>query len=315
MSHPGHPGRAFATPPGLPCRMPDMIPLARRLAAAIEPVAGQAQFSPECHANYEALGFAPSPGMVGRTALPDKGGFFTSRGAVLGDVPAEVVAAVFAVFNPDEIVPIVRQGKTLANASTMWAARLDGAVAQLRRILGPEPARAVWVADRLLRAADDLPLAGRALFAAQRAAEIPDEPIARLWRAADRLREYRGDSHVQAWSAAGFDPVAIGLLGDLYWGLAPRAHTRGRGWTDEQLATGEERLRARGLLDGDAITHQGREVREAIETSTDAAMAGALAVLGDDLEEILATMEPWGAAIRDAGGYLTPLVRFTFANT
>ena len=98
-------------------------------------------------------------------------------------------------------------------------------------------------------------------------------------------------------------------------GGSPRAHTRGRGWTDEQLATGEERLRARGLLDGDAITHQGREVREAIETSTDAAMAGALAVLGDDVEEILTTMEPWGAAIRDAGGYLTPLVRFTFANT
>ena len=44
-------------------------------------------------------------------------------------------------------------------------------------------------------------------------------------------------------------------------------------------------------------------------------MAGAVAVLGDDLEEILTTMEPWGAAIREAGGYLTPLVRFTFTPT
>ena len=292
--------------------MPDVIPLARRLAAAIEPVAGQAQFSPECHANYEALGFAPSPGMVGSTALPDKCGFFTSRGAVLGDVPAEVVAAVFAVFNPDEIVPIVRQGKNLANASTMWTARLDGAAAQLRRILGSDPGRAGWVADRLLHAADDLPLAGRALFAGQLAAEIPDDPIARLWRSADRLREFRGDSHVQAWSAAGFDPIEIGLLSDLYWGLAPRAHTRGRGWTEEQLDAGEERLRAGGLLQGDSITQRGREVREAIESSTDAAMSHALAVLGDDVEQILATLEPWGAAIRAAGGYLTPLVRFTF---
>ena len=41
-------------------------------------------------------------------------------------------------------------------------------------------------------------------------------------------------------------------------------------------------------------------------------MAGALAVLGDDAEEILTIMEPWGSAIREAGGYLTPLVRFTF---
>ena len=288
-----------------------VIPPARRLAAAIEPIAGQAQFSPECHANHEALGFPPSPGMVGRTALPDKCGFFTSRGAVLGDVPAEVVAAAFAVFNPDEIVPIVRRGKSLANASTMWAARLDGAAGQLRRILGAELPEAAWVTDRLLNASDPLPLAGRALFAGQRAAEMPDDPIARLWRSADRLREYRGDSHVQAWSAAGFDPVEIGLLSDLYWGLASRAHTSGRGWTKDQLADGEERLRSRGLLNGTRITEVGRSVREAIEASTDAAMARALDVLGADLEELLATMEPWGAAIRAAGGYLTPLVRFT----
>ena len=87
--------------------MPDAMPVARLLAAAVEPIAGQAQFSPECHANYEALGFPPSPGMVGATALSDKCGFFTSRSAVLGDVAAEVVAAMFAVFNPDEIVPLV----------------------------------------------------------------------------------------------------------------------------------------------------------------------------------------------------------------
>ena len=41
-------------------------------------------------------------------------------------------------------------------------------------------------------------------------------------------------------------------------------------------------------------------------------MSHVLAVLGDDVEQILATLEPWGAAIRAAGGYLTPLVRFTF---
>ena len=194
----------------------------------------------------------------------------------------------------------------------MWTARLDGAAAQLRRILGSEPKGAAWVTDRLLHAADDLPLAGRALFAGQRAATIPDDPIARLWRSADRLREFRGDSHVHAWSAAGFDPLEIGLLSDVYWGLAPGAHTRGRGWTDDQLAAGKERLHARALLDGEKITDRGRKEREAIETATDAAMAGALAVLGDDAEEILTIMEPWGSAIREAGGYLTPLVRFTF---
>ena len=294
------------------CGVADSIPLARLLAAAIEPIAGQAQFSPECHANYAALGFGASPGMVGATALPDKCGFFTSRGAVLGDVPAELVAAGFAVFNPDEIVPLVRRGKQLADAATMWAARLDGAAAQLRRILGPEPAGAAWVTERLLHAAEGLPLAGRALFAGQRGQAVPDEPIARLWRSADRLREFRGDSHIQVWAAAGFDPTEIGLLGDLYWGLAARAHTAGRGWTEDQLGAAEDRLRTRGLLDATGITDRGRAERERIETATDDAMDGALAVLGGDIHDILPTMTPWGAAIRDAGGYLTPLVRFTF---
>lgn len=293
--------------------MSEVVSVARRVAGAIEPVAGQAQFSPECHRNYEALGFPPSPGKVGLTALPDKCAFFTARGSVLGDVPAEVVAAAFAVFNPDEIIPLVRSGQALADAATVWAARVDGAAAQLRRILGSTPDRVSWVTERLLAAAEGLPLAGRAFFAAQRAAAIPDDPIARLWRAADRLREFRGDSHIQVWSAAGFDALEIGLLSDLFWGLAPRAHTAGRGWTPEQLAAGEDRLRARGLLDdGGRLTKQGRTSREEIEEHTDAALAPALAVLGDDTEDLLSTMEPWGRAIRDAGGYLTPLVRFTF---
>ena len=289
------------------------VSVARRLAGALEPIAGQAQFSPECHRNYVALGFPPSPGMVGSTALPDKCGFFTARGSVLGDVPAEVVAAAFAVFNPDEIVPLVRRGQAIADAATMWAARLDGAAAQLRRILGATPDRVGWVSERLLAAAEDLPLAGRAFFAAQRGAAVPDDPIARLWRSADRLREFRGDSHIQVWSAAGFDPLEIGLLSDLFWGLAPRAHTAGRGWTADQLAAGEARLQDRALLGADGrLTALGRTVREDIEDRTDRAVAPALAVLGDEVDDLLATIEPWGEAIRRAGGYLTPLVRFTF---
>jgi len=293
--------------------MSAVVSVARRLAGAIEPIAGQAQFSPECHDNYEALGFPPSPGKVGRTAVPDRCGFFTARGSVLGDVPAEVVAAAFAVFNPDEIVPVVRRGHAIADAATVWAARLDGAAAQLRRILGPTPDRVAWVTERLLAAAADLPLAGRAFFAAQRAAAIPDDPSGRLWRAADRLREFRGDSHIQVWSAASFDPLEIGLLSDLFWGLEPRAHTAGRGWSAEQLAAGEDRLQTRGLLDADdRLTERGRAAREEIEARTDDALAPAIAVIGDDIDDLLATMEGWGRAICDAGGYLTPLVRFTF---
>jgi hypothetical protein len=36
-------------------------------------------------------------------------------------------------------------------------------------------------------------------------------------------------------------------------------------------------------------------------------------VLGNEIDQILTTLGPWGAAIRAIGSYLTLLVRFTFA--
>jgi hypothetical protein len=151
-----------------------------------------------------------------------------------------------------------------------------------------------------------------ALFAGQRSLDVPAEPLARLWRATDTLREYRGDSHIIAWASAGLDPVEIGLLSDLYCGLPPRGHTAGRAWSADQLAAGEDRLRAAGLVAGDHLTAAGIERREHIETVTDDARAPALAVLGDRLEDVVRTLNPWGDVIRQAGGYLTPAVRFTW---
>ena len=285
---------------------------ARQLAASLEPIAGQAQFSPECHTAYEALGFGPSSGAVGTTSLPDRSAYFTARGSILGQVPGTVVAAAFGVFNPDVVVPLVTEGWQRTDAATIWAARQSGAVAQLRRLSGPEPTAAGRIADLLLRAAEPLPLVGRALFAGARSKELPDEPVARLWRAADLLREYRGDSHIIAWAAEGLDPVEIGLLGDLYWGLVLRAHTGGRGWSTDQLAAGEDRLRSRGLLDGGALSPAGFAVRDRIEALTDELVAPALTVLGDHFDDVVSTLRPWGDAIIAGGGYLSPAVRFTF---
>jgi hypothetical protein len=288
----------------------DMTP-ARQLAAAIEPVAGQAQFAPECHAKYKALGFGPSSGMAGATALPDRSAYFCARGAALGQVPGEVIAAAFAVFRPDLLVDLVAEGWQRTDAATIWAAREAGAVAQLKRILGEDPPGATQLADLLLAAAEPLPLAGRALFAGQRSLPIPADPVARLWRATDVLREYRGDSHVIAWTSEGLDPIEVGLLGDLYWGLAPRSHTAGRGWTPDQLAAAEERLGQRGLLDGDELTATGFELRDRIETRTDTLVEPAIEIIGARLAGLVETLRPWGDAIRSAGGYLTPAVRFT----
>ena len=183
---------------------------ARALAAALEPVVGQVYFSPECHANYAALGFAASPRTQHGVALPDGQAYFTSRGSLMGQVPGELVAAAFAVFNPAAVVPSVAFGWTLTDATTICAARDDGAIAQLRRLLGDSPEGAARARAILHRAVEPLRPEGRPLFAGVLSQGIPDDDLAAVWRLGDLLREYRGDSHTAAWISAGVDATEIG---------------------------------------------------------------------------------------------------------
>jgi Helix-turn-helix family len=65
-----------------------------------------------------------------------------------------------------------------------------------------------------------------------------------------------------------------------------------------------DRLTARGWLDGDKLTDTGQREREAIERATDIQLTPAIAALGDDANELVEILAPWGAAMRDAGGYV-----------
>lgn len=276
---------------------------ARALAIAIEPFAGQVYFAPECHAGYAALGFGPSPGTTGEVAMPDGQAYFCSRGSVMGQVPGEVVAAAFGVFNPAVVVPAVTTGWKLTDARTLCAARTDGALRQLRRVLGAHPDGLDRVLELLRRATEQLPLAGKPLFAGLVGQGLPGEALADAWRLADELREYRGDVHVNIWTAAGFDAVEIGLITELFWGLPLRSYIRTRAWTDEDLAAGEERLESRGLIRDGSFTDAGRAARESIEVATDEGCAPIIAALGDDLDELVGLLAEWSRQVQTAGGY------------
>jgi hypothetical protein len=277
---------------------------ARRLAAALEPVVGQVYFAAECHQEYEKLGFSPSPFTLDTgVQLPDGPAYFTSRGSCMGQVPGEMVAAAFAVFNPEAVIPAVRLGWTRCDAPTIAAARTRGATAQLTRILGERPDGIDRATGLLQQAGAPLRPEGRPLYAGVLSLGLPGDPMGDLWRSGDILREFRGDAHTAAWTSAGFDATEIGLLTELYWGLAPRTYVRTRAWTDDQLSAAEDRLRSRALVDDNGLTLEGRARREAVEAATDEQCRPAVAALGDDLPELLAVLEPWGAAIRAAGGY------------
>jgi hypothetical protein len=296
---------------GIPDYDPELSAKARRFLGAFEPIAANVYFAPEVHDEFQKLGFGPgvTDDLPETTmTLPDLSAYYCSRGGCMGQVPGEVVVAAFGVFSPRLIIPHVERGWEIASRDEILAARLRGATASLERILGnpPELARAT---ELLMRAADAGSAGGRFLFAGLRSLPTPDTPWGKAWRAADLVREYRGDSHIATWLAAGLDPVEAGLLTEIYYAMPSKRYHHGRGWTASELDAGLDRLRDRGIIDGDPVqfTDAGKLLREVIEVNTDRQQKPLMDAFGGDYDELLSILEPWAGAIVESGGYPTAI--------
>jgi hypothetical protein len=222
------------------------------------------------------------------------------------DIPAEIRATLDALdaFIEAEIEPLRAADDNIRffDHRREWA-RTDGALGQLRRILGEQPEGLDRAVSLLRQATEGLRPEGKPLFAGLVAQGLPGEPLADAWRLADRLREYRGDVHVKAWTGAGFDATEIGLVTELYWGLPMRTYIRTRAWSDADFDAAEARLVERGLVADGALTDQGRAAREAVEVATDAACEPIVAALGDDVDELVSILRGWSTQIQAERGY------------
>jgi hypothetical protein len=263
---------------------------ARRLRDLAEPIASCVYFVPEVHDGYKALG------------LDDFGsGYFGSRGACLGRPSAEVITAAFGVFNPAIVKPSVEKAWATTTPQALLDAREQGVTAALKRMIGDaDPAPAV---DILRPVMESVPYFGRALFGGLRSLPFPTDPVGQLWRVCDYVRERRGDNHIAAWIAAGCDAVDIGLLTEQYWGMEHATYIRTRGWSQEHIDAGAQRLRDKGYFDGTTLTDEGREYRRAIEATTDAMDADVIDALGESIGELCNLLEPWTMAVLEAKGY------------
>jgi hypothetical protein len=277
--------------------------VARRLWNAIEPIASSVYFVAEVQEAYGRIGF-PNYWTS----------YFCSRSACLGQQPPLVVAATFGVFDPAIVTRAIEGGWAVTTPEAALAARLEGATAGLRRMLDDVvDAGAVKRATEILARAGDAAASdpggypGRPLFAALHGLGLPgDGAYGDLWRAADVLREHRGDSHVVAWTAMGLSAVEIGLLTELWWGGEPRRYIRTRGWDDAALDAGTTSLQERGFLTHDdpaVFTSAGEEVRAVIEEMTDRGEAAIVDSIGADEDELFALIEPMAKAIVAAQGY------------
>jgi len=232
-------------------------------------------------------------------------GYFAGRAAPLGRAPAEVVHAIFYNFADGEVARHIPRVWTAATPDDALAAREQGSVAALRRILddvaeSPGLARAAELATK---AATSAPTEGRALYAALRALPVPEEPVARLWHASTLLREHRGDGHIAALVAEGIGGTEAHVLHALSAGMPAEKFGRVHHLPAEQLAAVVAGMRARGLIEVSGwLSDPGRESKERVESLTDDLAAPAYDSLGPgELDELVADLEPISAKLEAAG--------------
>ena len=279
----------------------------RRLRDVLEPVAACVYFAPEVHRVFQEIGFGPpNPGFAGLEA-PNQDAYFTSRGGCMGQVTGEMVTAAFGVFSPDVVVPAVERGWRIASRDDILDARERGTVAFLERALPSSTEELTRAADLLLRGAAAADLAGRPLYAGLRSLGLPGNPAGNLWRAADLVREHRGDCHIAAWTGIGLTPAEVLLLTELWWGIPRRSYALTRGWAPEEYDRADAALVDRGLVSAagpeGALTEDGLAVRRRVEADTDAMEERVHAAIGDDVDELIGLVEPMAEAIIAAAGY------------
>jgi Helix-turn-helix family len=246
--------------------------VARRMWQALETLHMTVYWAPEPRDAYKRAGLRG--GWMG---------YFASRAAAMGPVPAEVVMATFYNFHPRMVRRAIPDAWGFASPEAVLAARYEGADAALRRLLGdwidgPDAAEAAGLARQAMDGQDP---AGRPLFAAHAALPWPEPPHLALWHAATLYREFRGDGHVACLLTDDVGGLEAHVLA-AGAGQLPGSFLREyRGWSEEEWAGAAARLRARGWLAADgALTEAGRAARDARERRTDDLAAAPWARLG-----------------------------------
>jgi hypothetical protein len=267
-------------------------PIARSAHKVLEPLHTLIYFVPEAGPRYESAGIRG--GMRG---------YFASRSAALGVVPAEVVIATFYNFCPTLVRKAVPSAWDSSTPKAMLGARLDTADAALTRLLGADVVASDEVAEAAALAREATTAAGiegRPLYAAHAALDWPVPAHLQLWHAATLLREHRGDGHVAALALAGLSgPEAVVSYTAVGTGLPEDLMRSTRGYDEDAWAQTKAALRDKGVFDADdTFTAAGRAQRDQVEAQTDAAAAAPYEHLGEQkTQRLIDLVRPWARSI------------------
>lgn len=264
---------------------------ARRLRDALEPIATICYWSEPAYDAYAALG------------LDFLTGYVWSRASSLGEPTPQVVASAFGVFEPGLVADLYTQGRSTAGLSDVRRAREAGAVTALKQVLGEEPEGLADVVGALEEAAAAGSPVARPFFSGLLDWPEPDTLLGRLWLAATRLRELRGDGHLVAVADAELDGVQANVLTELWVGWEPLAYTGSRAWSPEAMAGATSTLEHRGLVRDDELTDAGRALREGVEEATDRLVVPSVDALGDRLDDVVTRLEGWAEQVVASGWF------------
>lgn len=127
--------------------------------------------------------------------------------------------------------------------------------------------------------------------------------MARLWHAANLLREHRGDGHIAALVSEGIGGLESHALHAVSQGMPAEKFGRIHHLPPAKLAEVADGMPARGLIDdAGRITEDGRATKERVEALTDNLAAPAYGVLtATELDQLIADLEPLAAALDAVG--------------
>ena len=271
-------------------------PVARRLFELTEPISLVNFFSPEPNDSMAALGF--------RNYWD---GYFAGRSAPLGRVPAEVVHAAFYNFADGEVARHIPKVWDTTTPEAAHAAREQGCVAALRRILGdlvetPGLARA---AELLAKASTSAPTEGRVMYAGLRSlSRCPRSPLPGSGTRPTCFASTAGTATSLPWSRERIGGTEAHVLSALAMGIYP-AESFGRihHLPQARLAEVMDGLRDRGLLDASGrFTDAGRATKARIESLTDALAEAPYDGLEPlELDQLITLLEPISRRLQATG--------------
>jgi len=281
---------AFIEPPATPIAAP-VVPdtPARRLRDALEPIATQGWWSRPAAERVQALGLGFFDGYV------------WGRAAALGTPVPAVVVATFGVFDAGLLTAVYAHGSAQCSRSDVLAAREGGATESLCGVVADDVADDIAVP--LLAALDSIDGLGRPLFSGLRDLPVPATPQGRLWRAAELVREHRGDGHLGACAATGLGTATINVLTELWLDYAPGEYSSTRGLSPEAVAVVMAQFVECGWAAGDVLTAEGRRVRDELEAATDRSQDLLVQALDGRLERLVAAAEVVSAAVVGARSF------------